>query len=247
MSFESFSWKLYWNFQSKIVPTLKYSQTIYEGVLFNTVAKDEIWLDLGCGHNLLPAWRSEHERKLIIKPKFIAGLDYNYKSLQKHSSIENLIRGDISKLPFKDSTFSLITANMVFEHLENPLSQLSEIYRILKPGGCLIFHTPNLLGHCLFFTFLIPKKLKYKIVYWLEKRKEDDVFPTYYRINTEKSIRNLGLKVGFKIKEIKMIVTSPITVRIPIISAIELFLIRILMKPFFRSFRSNIIAFLVKL
>jgi ubiquinone/menaquinone biosynthesis C-methylase UbiE len=246
MSIDSLCWKFYWNVQKKIVPSLQYSQTIYEDLLFNSVSENEIWLDLGCGHHLLPSWRTAAEKNLSRIPEFIAGLDYDHCSLHKNVSIKNLIRGEISKLPFKDNTFTLITSNMVFEHLTDPLSQLLEIYRILKPGGRLIFHTPNLWGYLTFLSTFIPENLKSKIILWLQKRKEEDVFPTFYRINTENSIRLLGLRVGFKIKEIRMIVSFAQFVKIPPLVVIELLLIKILMKPFARRFRTNIIAILVK-
>jgi ubiquinone/menaquinone biosynthesis C-methylase UbiE len=246
MSIDEFCSKIYWSVQKKIVPELQYSQTIYEGLLFNSVLEDEIWLDLGCGHNLLSPWRTESEKKLIQIPKFIVGLDYDKCSLHKHISIKNLILGDISKLPFKDGSFSLITSNMVFEHLNDPLAQLIEIYRILKPGGRLIFHTPNLYGYLTIISMFIPKNLKIRIIFLLEKRKAEDVFPTYYRINTENAIRLFGQRVGFKINKIRMIVSIPQFWKIPPIAVIELLLIKLLMKPFCRNFRMNIIATLVK-
>jgi len=109
--------KIYWKLQSLIVPTLKYAQTIYEDVLNENCRAGYIWLDLGCGHHLLPPWRLEQEMKLIGKSKLIMGIDYDFLSLTKHRIIKNKVQGDITKLPFANDTFDLITSNMVFEHL----------------------------------------------------------------------------------------------------------------------------------
>jgi ubiquinone/menaquinone biosynthesis C-methylase UbiE len=123
--------KIYWKLQSFIAPTLKYSQTIYEEVLNETCDTAYIWLDLGCGHHLLPPWRNEQEKEIIRKSKLIIGIDYDFSSLTKHRTIKNKVRGDITKLPFPNDVFDLITSNMVFEHLDNPETQLKEIASIL--------------------------------------------------------------------------------------------------------------------
>jgi SAM-dependent methyltransferase len=48
------------------------------------------------------------------------------------------------RFPYVDNTFDLVTWCEVIEHLtENPVHTLSEIYRVLKPGGALVLSTPN--------------------------------------------------------------------------------------------------------
>lgn len=43
--------------------------------------------------------------------------------------------GDGHKLPFKDNSFDLVLSQAVIEHLHDPFTAVSEIYRVLKPGG----------------------------------------------------------------------------------------------------------------
>jgi len=45
--------------------------------------------------------------------------------------------------PFSDNRFDLVWSTEVIEHLENPEFSLSEMKRILKPGGKIILTTPN--------------------------------------------------------------------------------------------------------
>lgn len=45
--------------------------------------------------------------------------------------------------PFNDNSFSLIEANHVLEHLENPFDVMKEIYRILRPDGKVIIRVPH--------------------------------------------------------------------------------------------------------
>lgn len=50
------------------------------------------------------------------------------------------------KLLYNDNTFDLITFTEVIEHIENHRLTLSEISRVLKPGGYVILSTPNILN-----------------------------------------------------------------------------------------------------
>jgi SAM-dependent methyltransferase len=47
-------------------------------------------------------------------------------------------------LPWPDATFDVVIANQVFEHLKNIWLPLSEVYRVLRPGGTFVLSVPNL-------------------------------------------------------------------------------------------------------
>ena len=49
---------------------------------------------------------------------------------------------DIYPYPFKDNSASLIVANHIIEHLDNPMKFMNECYRILKPNGILHIECP---------------------------------------------------------------------------------------------------------
>lgn len=46
-------------------------------------------------------------------------------------------------LPFADDTFDVVTSFQVLEHILDPAPYLREIARVLRPGGVVIFTTPN--------------------------------------------------------------------------------------------------------
>lgn len=246
MGYRDICFKIYWKLQSKIVPTLKYSQAIYERVLKECLNKNCKWLDLGCGHHLLPPWRYEQEYQLVGCTSYIVGIDYDFLSLKKHKTIQKRVRGDISHLPFDEGCFDIVTSNMVFEHLKDPTIQIKEIHRVLKPGGVLLFHTPNALSYGTITAKLIPENIKDKLVFLLQKRKEEDIFPAYYKINSSNNIKIFAKLCGFEIDKIKMITSSAQFVMIPPLVIFELMIIRILMTDRMKAFRTNIIAKLIK-
>lgn len=53
-------------------------------------------------------------------------------------------RGDLNvEMPIPASSFDMVLAVEVVEHLENPRQTVREIARLLKPGGVAILSTPN--------------------------------------------------------------------------------------------------------
>jgi len=239
-------YEIYWKIQGIIVPELRYSQCLYEDILNSHVKPDMIWLDLGCGHKILPTWRQQEEKNLVKKCKTVVGIDYSFDSLKKHKNIPLKARGDITKLPFKDNSFDLVSANMVVEHLENPGLQFLEINRIVKPKGVFIFHTPNLFGYTTLISKMVPEIFKDKLIYIFQGRKEEDVFDTYYRANSKKIIIRIANKTGFEIEKIKPIVSDAQLLIIPPLVVFELLWIRMLMTMTLKPLRTNIIAILRK-
>lgn len=49
--------------------------------------------------------------------------------------------GDAHNLPFKDGEVEAVLSTDVCEHLKDPVKAVSEIHRVLKPGGMVIFTT----------------------------------------------------------------------------------------------------------
>lgn len=236
----------YWKMRGVIAPTLKHSQYLYEDVLTRLVDGNTEWLDLGCGHQVLPRWRETEEKSLVAGCNLIVGLDYDLPSLKNHRSISLRVRGQIDNLPFQDGSFNLVTANMVVEHLADPEVQFREINRILKPGGVFLFHTPNAYGYPSIMTRLTPDKLKDRLIYMLDGRTEEDVFPTHYKANTKKKIKEVASETGFEVGQIKMLVSDAVFAVVPPMAVPELVSIRILMMKSFKSWRTNIIAILKK-
>jgi SAM-dependent methyltransferase len=89
-------------------------------------------LDLGCGGGT----------RYLAQKGTVAGLDLSFASLKKTPGFyDQAVQADALNLPFPDDTFDLVTSSFAFEHFlpaEKP-ALLSQIYRVLKPGGRIIF------------------------------------------------------------------------------------------------------------
>jgi ubiquinone/menaquinone biosynthesis C-methylase UbiE len=238
--------KVYWRMRAVMAPTLKYSQELYKEVLQRHVRPGMEWLDLGCGHQVLPSWRAEEEKRLVANCKSFVGLDYNFDALKNHRNISRKVRGDMSRLPFKDGSFDLVTANMVVEHLDKPDVQFREVSRLLKPDGIFIFHTPNAFGYRTILARLVPQGPKLRFIGLLEGRKAEDVYPVYYRANTRRRIEDLSRLTGLEVAELKMLATDAMFATISPLAAIELFWIRLLMTEPFKPLRTNVITIMRK-
>ena len=81
------------------------------------------------------------------KASFVAGVDIDIDAVisAKSECGENAaaILGNGLGLPFADNTFGVITSFETLEHLNERTRFLSELRRVLRPGGILFLSTPN--------------------------------------------------------------------------------------------------------
>ncbi len=59
------------------------------------------------------------------------------------TSYGGVLRGDATKLPFADNTFDCVVTSEVLEHLQDDVTAISELHRVLKPGGSLGVTVPT--------------------------------------------------------------------------------------------------------
>ena len=96
----------------------------------NQNAPGKIVLNVGSGIG-----RFDHYLSKDIKP---INLDIS------SSVIDVDIIADAHLLPFKDSSFDIVYSVAVLEHLKRPWAAADEIFRVLHPGGHVVFELPFL-------------------------------------------------------------------------------------------------------
>lgn len=95
-------------------------------------------LDVGCGKMPYKEFLLSKNAEII---KYV-GLDLEESSIH-NTSIADL-HWDGKKMPIEDGSFDSVMATEVLEHCPDPLLVLSEINRVLKPGGFFFFTVPFL-------------------------------------------------------------------------------------------------------
>ncbi|MEK7991297.1 MAG: class I SAM-dependent methyltransferase [Thiotrichaceae bacterium] len=122
--------------------------------------KESDWIDLGCGSGLIAIHIAPHV-------KSIYGIDpeawERWKELAQQQTNLTFINESVEKLSCPDACADVVICNQVYEHVPNPQKLISEIERILKPGGYCYFAGPNLL-------FPIEPHVFWPFVHWLPRR-----------------------------------------------------------------------------
>ena len=119
-------------------------------------------LDVGCGPgNLLVALSAD-------TPEFLVGVDVDAIFLtagrsrigtliEPPSAQPALLRASLPILPFADASFDLVTCFLVMPHVPDDTTALTELARVLKPGGTLAIS-----GHGFGFPLRYLKRFKLK-------------------------------------------------------------------------------------
>lgn len=165
----------------------------FYGRINSLIDKSMTVLDFGAGR---AAWKEDDPclyrkqlRNMQGKVKHIVGCDVD-EAIFMNDSVDEKIKINMGEsLPFDDNVFDLIISDYTFEHIANPEEVANEFYRILKPGGWVCARTPNKYSYVSLFTRLIKNSLHAKILMYAQpERKEIDVFPTTFKLNSKRSI-----------------------------------------------------------
>lgn len=174
--------------------------TRYDGtVQFYTRVKsllrpDMVVIDFGAGRGAAAEDIAPFRRDLVrIKGnvKEVIGVDVSDAVLNN----PNVDRGIVSAggaVPVPDGSADLVVSDATLEHVANPVEFSREIARVLRPGGWLCARTPNLYSLLVLVSTLVPNALHSNVLSRIQPdRKDIDVFPTVYKMNTRRSIGKL--------------------------------------------------------
>ncbi|MFA5736557.1 MAG: glycosyltransferase [Candidatus Paceibacterota bacterium] len=89
----------------------------------------------------------------------------------------NIFQGQAEKLPFPSLEFDFINLAEVIEHVENPKLVLQEMFRVLRPQGCIYVSVPNRFGfydshYHLYLINWLPRCWAEKILDLIGKQKK---------------------------------------------------------------------------
>lgn len=119
-------------FDSPIWLQRYWQRTRHRIVLGYLQGRDGI-LDIGCGSS-----------RIILDLPAAVGMDILQNKLRWLRSCHRLlVRGSCDRLPFRGGSFSAVINSEVIEHVPDAPEILTEMWRVLRPGGILILGTPD--------------------------------------------------------------------------------------------------------
>lgn len=123
--------------------------TAYGGVLEYRLGKlqergllRKDWLDLGCADGYYTVGLAEHGAATVVGVEVDEDLVHRARTLP-HPENVSFVHAPEKRLPFDDDSFDGVLLNEVLEHVDNDEETLSEVRRVLRPGGHLALFSPN--------------------------------------------------------------------------------------------------------
>lgn len=132
----------------------------------------------------------------------VVGLEYDFeRAAEAGKNSAHILNAAGESIPFPSSTFDLILSHEVIEHVQDDRAAISEMVRVLKPGGRIVIFAPN-RGYP-FETHGMYWKGKYSFgnklfVNYLPRRLRNRLAP-HVRVYSKRDLQKLfeGLPVKF--------------------------------------------------
>jgi len=114
-------------------------------------------------------------------------------------------------LPFPDQSFDVVLSDYVLEHVEHPRGFLSEVNRVLRPGGRFFFRTPNRSHYVALISRATPHWFHELVANRVRGRGDHDhaPYPTFYRMNSVARLRRTAEACGFSSSDLRLVEMEP--------------------------------------
>ena len=177
-------------------PVVEHEQQCRYDALVSLLDNYALALDTGCGTGRYFNMLTAHGGQVI-------GVDFSKDMLGKaRLNADNLpagqaavLLGDMTRLPFRDSSFDLVASIEVLEHVPNWELAVFEFSRLLKPGGSLIISVPNRLS--------MYGLTRYASRIFIKSENPCDQWKTYYEL------KSVLKRAGFSVTGIRGVCYLP--------------------------------------
>lgn len=110
----------------------------------------------------------------------------------RNKSADRVLLIEKGFVPLEDESVDVIAADFVMEHIQHPDDFAREMAGILRPGGWFCARTPHKAHYVAFAERHLPSIIGSRLLHKAQpKRKEEDIFPKHYKINTISDARKL--------------------------------------------------------
>lgn len=165
-------------------------------------------LDIGCGTGDYLVELLSFTDEVIGADNAQLMLSVARENIKGHEQRIKLYQEDIENLSFSDDCFDVVICAGVLEYIYDDTKALSEIYRVLKPGGFAYITFPNKLSPFMQFDRLYSHFLhfggdildKLKMFEFILGRKRTNISPTAHYIYNPRKIKQKIKNFGFQYK-----------------------------------------------
>lgn len=153
------------------------------------------WIDVGGGKTLFPN-NPNLSIELSRRAAFLVGVDPS-NTLEQNELVHEKAYAILEDYK-TDRTFDLATMRMVAEHVEDPDSFCGALGRLIHQSGHVVILTPNKWAFVSIIASIVPNRFHPFFARILSpNRLEEDVFPTFYRMNTRSDLKHVFDRCGF--------------------------------------------------
>jgi len=156
-------------------------------------------LDIGAGAGV-------NEYHLRGRVRELVGVDFDPR-VESNPLLDRGIALRSGELPFARDTFDVVFSIYVLEHVVDPGLFVTEIRRVLRPGGVFLALTPNRNHYVVVGSRLTPTSF-HKWFNKLRGRATENTFPTVYKLNSRSALRRHFAK-GFEEVSVRTIEVEP--------------------------------------
>jgi SAM-dependent methyltransferase len=170
-------------------------EEMLDAVVVPLLRGDQTLLDAGSGRTMAIL------KRYAPKVRFAVGVDVVAPVEPRDGSTAAVV-ADLASLPLASESVDIVVSRSVVEHLDDPVGVFTELARALKPGGQLIFTTPNKLYYSSIVASLVPYRWKdFYIRHAFAERYEH--FPVRYRANTPGALHRLATRAGLHVRRLE--------------------------------------------
>jgi SAM-dependent methyltransferase len=177
------------------------AEAFYDWVRQHT-SPQTVMLNLGAGG---PAPRGKI-KKFKGEVARVVGVDIDPEVVNNPELDDAHVIGPEGQLPFPDQSFDLVLSDWVVEHVAEPVRFLREIGRVLREGGSMFLRTPNKHHYVGFLASTTPHWFHELVANRVRGNRpgSHEPWPSYYRLNTRRSITRAGDSAGFRAVEVRI-------------------------------------------